>query len=189
MQTASFARFLEDPKCQFVPKNYLRGCLLSWTKSMLGAIHQHRQPSPRIFPDAVGLSRAWCILRGAGYRSYTISRDEGYSSTEFGKIRIRALCYSKCGLPSPDCWSPPNCIRREFSYTTKWDYWCYWWHQCPSLLVWRVHDLTLQRLYWFCRGTICKERNEYLMFSHYTIYSGRSFICPVNVWSISSSLL
>lgn len=80
-------------------------------------------PSHRIFPDAVGLSRAWRILRGAGCRSYAISRGDGYRSTEFGKIRIRALCYSKCSLPSPDCWSPLDCIR-EFSYTTKWDYWC-----------------------------------------------------------------
>lgn len=146
---------------------------------MLGSIHQHRQPSPRIFPDVVGLSRAWRILRGAGCRSYAVSRGEGYRSTEFGKIRIRALCYSKCSLPSPDCWSPLDCVRREFSYTTKWDYWCYWcywccwWHQCSFLLVWRV--------YCFCKGTFCKERNKYLTFSHYSIYSGRSVICPVNI--------
>jgi len=58
---------------------------------------------PQIFPDIVGLTRASCILSGSGDRSYSVSRDEGYGSADFGKIKIRAVRYSKCDLPSLDC--------------------------------------------------------------------------------------
>lgn len=58
---------------------------------------------PKTFPDIIGLTRVRCILRGAGDRNYSVSRDEGYSSAEFGKIKIRALHYSKCNLPSLGC--------------------------------------------------------------------------------------
>ena len=58
---------------------------------------------PKIFPDIVGLTRTRCVLRGAGDRNYSVGRDEGYGSAEFGKIKIRALHYSKCELPSLGC--------------------------------------------------------------------------------------